>query len=590
MLSALNIETIGIKYLLKLLCFFLILLCSCKPASAQAFEPYIRNFKKEQMPEAAEKYGRSYILNDTSAAALQKCDSIIAYAERTGNQELLSVARRIKGTYYTRVHPDYLQATTNLRQSLEIAEKYHLGVQKAKALHQLGYTYYLNNDLQKALGSFLLADHLMKEIGYERIYDISRHLYNLALVFSNLYNIDNSNTYLRLAIQYGSDREAIMAAYNNLGQNYKVQKKYDTALLYCKKSLEYAIKLGDSLRFGIICGNIGDIYVKTDSIATGKFYLNTAEQLCLKYGDYQQSTMASMGLAELEYRDGSYSRVKLRLDKAGAIIRKYNFRRNEEVRLDYYRLCANMYRLEGLYAQAAAVQDSIIKIKEANNAAEEISMLKNIETGILVEKFNADLLLSESVRKREKIFLVGGLLIAVLATIIIYLSYSKKLQEKKQNLNILQLKQKNVENELLHAQEGLNNYVHSLKEKNTLIEDLKMELDKISSRTLLSNSEKEEVVQKMLQSTILTEKDWNEFKTTFEKVHTHFFANILKRYPTLSMAELRILSLFKLRLSVDEMAGMLGVSPDSVKRTCRRIRTKTDLPHQIALENMVAGM
>ena len=47
-------------------------------------------------------------------------------------------------------------------------------------------------------------------------------------------------------------------------------------------------------------------------------------------------------------------------------------------------------------------------------------------------------------------------------------------------------------------------------------------------------------LDKLMQSTILTEKEWTAFKTLFEQAHPGFFGNLRARYTDLSTAEIRM--------------------------------------------------
>ena len=88
----------------------------------------------------------------------------------------------------------------------------------------------------------------------------------------------------------------------------------------------------------------------------------------------------------------------------------------------------------------------------------------------------------------------------------------------------------------------------------------------------------------------LTEDDWNEFRNLFEKVQVGFFDKLKQRFPDLTPSEQRLLALMKLKLSKREMAGMLGIAPDSIKKTRQRIRKKINVPDDAALEEMVGEL
>jgi DNA-binding CsgD family transcriptional regulator len=102
--------------------------------------------------------------------------------------------------------------------------------------------------------------------------------------------------------------------------------------------------------------------------------------------------------------------------------------------------------------------------------------------------------------------------------------------------------------------------------------------------------EKEEIATRLKHYSILTEDDWNEFRTLFEKVQIGFFDKLKQQFPDLTPSEQRLLALMKLKLSKREMAGMLGIAPDSIKKTRQRIRKKINVMDDVALEELVAAL
>ncbi len=157
----------------------------------------------------------------------------------------------------------------------------------------------------------------------------------------------------------------------------------------------------------------------------------------------------------------------------------------------------------------------------------------------------------------------------------------------KKNKEIFEIEKKRAEEEIRNSEKLLLSYIESLKEKNQLIEDFKEEVNRLQS---LPNSpvqqEQQEIYEKLHHATILTENDWLEFKTLFLKVHKDFFGRLAERYPDLTQAETRFLALTKLGLSVNEMANMLGISPDSVRKLRLRLRKKLNLEEHAVLEEV----
>jgi len=92
----------------------------------------------------------------------------------------------------------------------------------------------------------------------------------------------------------------------------------------------------------------------------------------------------------------------------------------------------------------------------------------------------------------------------------------------------------------------------------------------------LSNSveEKVEKFEKLLNSVLLTENDWSDFKKVFDKLHYGFLPILKMKHPDLTEGEKRLAVLIKLRLSNKEMARMLGISPNSIVKSRYRLKKK----------------
>ncbi|MEJ7684517.1 MAG: hypothetical protein WKG06_43050 [Segetibacter sp.] len=60
-----------------------------------------------------------------------------------------------------------------------------------------------------------------------------------------------------------------------------------------------------------------------------------------------------------------------------------------------------------------------------------------------------------------------------------------------------------------------------------------------------------------------------------------------EKFPDLSPAELRLLILTKLNLSAREMANMLGISIDAIRKSRYRLRKKLNLEEESNLEELI---
>lgn len=170
---------------------------------------------------------------------------------------------------------------------------------------------------------------------------------------------------------------------------------------------------------------------------------------------------------------------------------------------------------------------------------------------------------------------------------------------KKRDLRqALELKEK----EALHLKEmnqlKLDEFTHRILEKSQLIAELEGRLE--SENEVENEPEKESEMEttnnhtpepddlhNLYKSQILTVEDWENFKNLFDRVHPRYMPQVMHRYPQLTPAESRLVMLTKMGLNTAEIATMIGVSSDTVKKTRQRLRKKLEASNA-NLDDLVA--
>ncbi len=129
-----------------------------------------------------------------------------------------------------------------------------------------------------------------------------------------------------------------------------------------------------------------------------------------------------------------------------------------------------------------------------------------------------------------------------------------------------------LESELLENRKRLLNASEELEEKDKIL-------------FAKANIEKTDLVSifKLLENSLSTENEWDEFKLKFEELKPNFLNLLLAEYPTLSKSEIRLLTLIRIGYSQKEIANILSIAPDSVKKAKSRVRKKLDLTESIGL-------
>ncbi len=112
---------------------------------------------------------------------------------------------------------------------------------------------------------------------------------------------------------------------------------------------------------------------------------------------------------------------------------------------------------------------------------------------------------------------------------------------------------------LREVYEGLNNLQKSGKFKSAEVKStLATVLDKLEPR------------QQSAQ-------DWEAFELRFNRIHSSFSPKLRADFPTLSPVETKVCSLLKLNLNIKEMAELLSVGTDTIKKHRYNVRRKLGL-------------
>ena len=191
------------------------------------------------------------------------------------------------------------------------------------------------------------------------------------------------------------------------------------------------------------------------------------------------------------------------------------------------------------------------------------------------EKHRNEVTLLDNKRKQQVLLRNGLLAGLVLLALIIFLLLNRQLLKRRKEQALAQ-------QQLHFAEQELLSFTRQLKEKNDLLEQLRDEINKDNHL-----NDREGNINRLLTATILTEDDWKKFRQLFEKVYPGFFIRLKEKMPDLSAADMRLLALTKLQLPPKNMASMLGVTYDAVKKARQRLRKKISLPEEGSLEELV---
>jgi DNA-binding HTH domain-containing proteins len=231
----------------------------------------------------------------------------------------------------------------------------------------------------------------------------------------------------------------------------------------------------------------------------------------------------------------------------------------------------------------------LVQYKKLQNKLNQNS--KTIESyqayvSLFMESAQKELTISKQqaqLRKRQFIITLISAL-GILITIIFILIMVH--QEKKKQMLLKDAEKRELFHKLKQEKEIKNRQKEKIESKTREIASYSLQLS-ANNQTLLSiskiinqlpnNQTEVKEINNIIDHNLNHEKAWSNFMFHFDKVHPCFFEKLKARHSRLTEANLRICAYFRIGLSQKEIALLLNISPENVKKSRYRLKKKLGL-------------
>ena len=524
--------------------------------------------------------------------------------------DILANAKRAE--HYLNLNPD--SAFFYAKKALDLSElrSYEKGLGLSKKV--IGEIFYLQ-------GAYDLSiQYLLESSAHFEVIDDKEGLADnhIALGIANQYalRLEPSLEYFRRGLVQFRELKlttGVANAYGNLGHYFEKAGVYDSAFYYQNKALSLYESVDDKAGMAIIYDNLGSIHEDLEQYDEAFRYF----MLSARYDSISENKAAlviSLNNIGDSYRKREQYEAGLvythrALDLANALGLSYQTR-------SAYRDLAKNYSITGRMDLAFAYMDSIYDLNERIFSTQTAGQIANLQTLYGMKQKEQEIALLESQRRvaqnTRNSIIIGALGLIGFAGILIVQQRNRSKKDKqffaaekaldKEKLKNIQLKEKALEAELenkqlkeeqLHqelesrSQELTTKALHII-QKNKLLKDLRSEIKDIHRDAKTKGQQKAlKKVTGLIDSGFRFDKDWDEFVTVFDQVHTDFFDRLKTHCPNLTAAELRLCSLIRLNLNSKDMAMILAISQDSLRISRYRLRKKLGLEKGDNLTNHI---
>ena len=562
---------------------------TCNLSDAIAYRSdTLRVVANDQLVTTSWSLYNRHIRSADSATAFAELNRIEAIAKERNSDLLHTTALFFKGKYC--FERRLWAADKPLLYFLEAsALEGNVPIMAAEIPFYIGSWYFFaKGDYPAAFEHMLKAHKAADDIGYDKLPNPDELLSGLANAYYQFGELDKTIKFLRQALSLPVSTERnLIEIYNTLGLCYRDREQYDTSVTYCLQALSAASRQKDTAWVGVITGNLGYIYYKLKRPEEALAYLFKDYHISSEKNQDRSAANAALLISQIYFEKGNKDSAAFMLQKGRDLV--YATKDSRLYTLLYKDMAA-FYRHQGDFANALKYTDSFISYKDKVAKENDVNALDKARNKAETEAHLADIRLLESESHKQLLIRNGIIFITILLVVAGWQIFRRLQERQRRNLEMLALQKRRSEEELENANALLNTYMESIRQKNKLIEQFTAELDQLhNAPDGPVAQEKIETLRKLQEATILTEDDWVNFKRVFTKVHPAFFIRLNDKFPTLTPAEIRIIALTKLGLSVKEKANMLGISPDSVRRTQQRLNKKLGMTEVQIFEELIPG-
>lgn len=482
---------------------------------------------------------------------------------------------------------DMMEATEPLRKALAYARNKSWTYIQAKIHAHLGSFFFGQERYELGFEHMLKAIDLIKPLNFKENPEIVKITDGIA---NNYYRFGDHSSAIMLykkgigIAPYWKNKSLVFSILNTIGLCYQELMKYDSAIYYYQLANESAIKVENEFWTALTDGNRAYCLYLTGNYNEALPLLITDFEKSAKWDQIGSAVNSAMTIAEIYLKQKNLNDAIKYIEYG----KKHKNFLNIRQLVNFYNSLQQISRLRSDYRQALLYQDSMKIYADSAAIIHDAAIIKNAEVKLNIEKHRHELEILESEKSRQILLRNAILIILSLLGIIIAMWFYHQQIKRKRALDLAEAEKTRAVQELDQARKQLQNFTALVREKNELIESVRQELSELEQ--LNQGEERIRYINELLNSNILTEDDWREFKTLFDKVYPGFFIRLKEKMPQLSPAETRLMALLKLNLSQKDMAYMLGIGYDAIRKSKQRLRSKINQQEELSLEEIVENI
>jgi tetratricopeptide (TPR) repeat protein/DNA-binding CsgD family transcriptional regulator len=462
--------------------------------------------------------------------------------------------------------------------------------------HYVGEVYYYAAKYSPAFEYLLRADDMFRDIGYQKIPAISTYLYDLALNYYKFEEWDKALHYFLEATHHPFYVQwAELSTFNSIGLIYNEKHNWEKAKLYYRQTLTKATQYKNTTWVGIVLDNLGELFAAQGQNDSALVYYVRSFHINEVSVAPENGALTALSIAQLQIaqRHPDSAVWYIRRGQELAAISRMDSATHLQFGAELMKVMVALNKQREDYKTALLYADSLDKMKYRLYQLLDDKIVNEVEAKRHIAEIN--LLETEKQLSHFRLYLfISSFLLATFVALFLFNQYRlrkrRQIADTAREKEQVQLEKQRVEEQLKQAEQALTAYLDTIKDKTDLIENLATEIKRLQQSANTTNTDLQGLtsnMEKLVSTTILTDEGWSYFRGLFEQVHPGFIHQLRMKHNDLSPAETRMLMLTKLNLQSREIAQMLGISIESLRKARYRLRKRLNLEEETSFETFV---
>lgn len=549
------------------------------------FQKQLENNTDSSKVKAYDKVFRQTLYSDRTIA-LAAADSLVAIAERTNNKNHLGLATNRRGSIAF-LSADIDKALQLYQDSYDIYKSQNNEKEASGILINIANCYGELGELEKCLATHLESLSIQERLGIKG-YPLATNLTNIAVLHGDLKDPTAALHWGRRARKIFQDLDDSLSLAEvdfNIAINLYDVDSIDASQKILNRLEEYHRTANNPYMLTDVLFESGKNQYKKGYLELSEKFLLEGLEIAQLHNDEHVYGIAYNKLFELYMAMKEYGKA----EKYALLSYQHtkSQKRNLDLLIDIRNL-AELYEEFGNYKKSVAYHKEYRMLNDSIVGIEKLNAISELQTKYETEKKQQEILFLKEKDKRtslEKKMLyvsIFGLLVFFIG--LVYLLRQRVIRarlEKEKTQQELSFNKKELE---LKKKE-LVAYTLQLAHKNEFLENIKSNV--VDLERIKDDGKSRQRIVNAISINQNDNESWEGFRERFLAVHTNFESSIKVKFPNVTPNDLRLMALLKMNLSSKEIANMLNISSDGVKKARYRLRKKLNLSQEDSLETLI---